>query len=213
MTTMEQATRHQCLIYEGAPSRHLPTLAAVTSEKLQQNYRCLYLHSLPMVARMRSCLAAAGVDVADQTARTSLVFSSELEHMVDGHFDIDGMIQNLEDSIDRALSDGFDGLWGTGDMTWEFGLTQDFSRLVEYEWRLEDLFRKYPNFGCICQYHADTLPLDAVRKGILTHPQLFISDTLTLINPNYLEAELFDHDPDDPALHSALNRLAEQEGD
>jgi hypothetical protein len=183
---MEQAARHQCLIYEGAPSRHLRILAVVMHQKLRQNYRCLYLHSLPMVAGMRSDLAAAGVDVAYETVRTSLVLSSELEHLVNGLFDLDRMIQSLNDSIDRALQEGYEGLWATGDITWEFGSERDFSRLVAYERRLEELFHQRPQIGGICQYHTDTLPHEVVRKGLQTHPQLFISETLTLINPDYL---------------------------
>jgi hypothetical protein len=77
MPSMDPASRHQCLIYEGAPSRHLPAVAAATLDKLQQNYRCLYLNSPPMVAGMRSYLAAAGVDVAHEVGKASLVLSAK----------------------------------------------------------------------------------------------------------------------------------------
>jgi hypothetical protein len=211
---MGQSARHQCLIYEGSPSRHLPTLAIVICEKLQQNYRCLYLHSEPMVAGMRSYLAATGVDVAYETAKTSLVLSSEPEHLIDGRFDVERMIQSLSDSIDRALYDGYEGLWATGDMTWEFGPEQDFTRLREYEWRLEELFRKRPRLGGICQYHSDTLPREAVRKGLLTHPQLFISETLTIINPHYLSPIAFTRDSGEHLdVDSAIESLTRQQGD
>jgi MEDS: MEthanogen/methylotroph, DcmR Sensory domain len=205
---MEQTPRHQCLIYEGSPSRHLATIAAIMRQMLHENYRCLYLNSAPMVAAMRSALAAAGVHVEYETASTSLVLSSHPAHLVHGHFDVDRMIQSLSDSIDRALIDGFEGLWATGDMTWEFGPDKDFSRLAEYEWRLEELFRRHPTFGSICQYHSDSLPREAVRKGLITHPHLFISETLTLLNPHFLEPHAFTHDLDEnAALESVLTRL------
>src|ERR1700744_4828110 len=70
--TMDMLPRHQCLIYEGDPTRHLRALAATLGEKLRRNYRCLYLNSPTMVEGMRSLLAAAGVDVAAATARGSL---------------------------------------------------------------------------------------------------------------------------------------------
>jgi hypothetical protein len=66
---MESIPRHQCLIYDGAPSQLLPELAAVTQKMLLQHYRCLYLNSQPMVAGMRSYLAATGVDVAHETTK------------------------------------------------------------------------------------------------------------------------------------------------
>jgi hypothetical protein len=90
MSWMEPAPRHQCLIYEGAPSRHLPALAAVMLQKLQQDYRCLYLNSLPMVAGMRSYLAAAGVDVAHQVGKASLVLSSDQRHLAGGRLMLNG---------------------------------------------------------------------------------------------------------------------------
>ena len=48
------------------------------------------------------------------------------------------MIATLTDALDQACSDGHDGLWACGDMTWEFGPNRDFSKLLEYEYRLED---------------------------------------------------------------------------
>jgi hypothetical protein len=144
MSWLEPAPRHQCLIYEGAPSRHLPALAAVMLLKLQQNYRCLYLNSLPMVAGMRSYLAAAGVDVAHEVGKASLVLLSDQWHLAGGRFDVERMMHTLEDGLHQALGDGYKGLWATGDMTWEMGPQKDYSKLLEYERRLEKCFREHP---------------------------------------------------------------------
>lgn len=105
--------RHRCLIYEGAPSRHLPALATLARQKLNDNYRCLYLNSPVMVAGIRCYLAAADVDVAREVEKASLVLSSDQKHLVKGCFDVDRMMSTLEDALDRALADGFDGLWAT----------------------------------------------------------------------------------------------------
>ncbi len=51
---MEPLRRHQCLVYEGAPSLHLPAVARVVHGKLKDNYRCLYLNTRAMVAGMQS---------------------------------------------------------------------------------------------------------------------------------------------------------------
>lgn len=203
---METVPRHQCLIYEGAPSRHLLAIAAVMRDKLRQRYRCLYLNSRPMVAGLRSYLAAAGVDVVDEAARGSLLLSSQRDNLVDGFFNIDRMIQTLEDTVDQALQDGFDGLWASGDLTWEFGSDRDFSKLVEYEWRLDELFRRRPALSGICQYHTDTLPREATRQGLVVHSAIFINETLSLINPHYRDSYAPNAVPD-PELDSAIIRL------
>lgn len=207
---MTPIPRHQCLIYDGAPSRHLPMLAAIMRQKLEQGLRCLYLNSIPMVAGMRSYLAAAGVDVAQEARDGSLVLSSGQSHLIDGmRFVPEGMIAGLKIALNQALDDGYAGLWATGDMTWELGPEKDFSKLLEYEWRLEEFFRTHPEISGICQYHAETLPRTAVRTGLYSHPGLFVSHTLSLINPHYRRPEEFPFDSSaDPELEGFLGRLA-----
>jgi hypothetical protein len=183
---MEDDCRHQCLIYEGPPSRKLPMLAAELKRKLNDGYRCLYLNSAPMVAGVRSYLAASGMDVASEVAKARLVLSSEPTTSATG-FDGDNLLFQLEEALDQALNDGYKGLWATGDMTWEFGPKKDFTLLLEYELGLEDVFRRRPELFGICQYHKDTMPAHALRNGLLTHSSVFINETLTRINPHYLK--------------------------
>jgi hypothetical protein len=183
---MEQIPRHQCLIYDGSPSRQLPALAALIRQKLGENYRCVFLNSPPMVAGIRSSLAAAGLDVALEMERGSLVLSSDRDHLVSGRFDPDRMMAMLSDALAQARRDGYQGLWATGDMTWEFGPQSNFVKLFEYECLLEDFFRNHPGLSGVCQYHADTLPHDALRQGLASHPAVFINESLARINPHYL---------------------------
>ena len=101
------------------------------------------------------------------------------------------MMGMLEDFLQKSLVDGYAGLWATGDMTWELGPERDFSNLVEYEWRLEEFLRTHAQIGGICQYRADALPQEALRKGLLTHRGVFISETLSMVNPHYLPQKTF----------------------
>jgi len=143
-----------------------------------------------MVAGIRSYLAAAGVDVAEEVRRGSLVLSSDQGHLVNRSLDVRMMLGMLEEAVRRALSDGYRGLFATGDMTWEFGPERDFKKLLEYEQGLEELFGRYPHLSGVCQYHQDTLPLDAVRAGLYAHRGLFVNETLSRINPHYANADL-----------------------
>ncbi|MBS1802128.1 MAG: MEDS domain-containing protein [Acidobacteria bacterium] len=182
------SSRHQCLIYEGAPSRQIPAVASALSEKLKTNHRCLYLNSRPMIAGMKSHLAANGLDVEQEIASGNLVLSSEQTHLVGNwEFDVPGMLGTLERALRHALNDGYQGLWATGDMTWEFGPSKDLTKLLEYEWRLEEFMRQHPEMSGICQYHADTLPREVLQKGLRTHSHLFVNETLTMVNPHFLD--------------------------
>ena len=189
---MEQPARHQCLIYDGAPSRHLPMLARVMRQKLNQGYRCMFLDSAPMVVGMRSQLAAIGVDVMSDVASGRLVMSSERNYLIGGRrFDVDRMLQALADAVQAALGGGFEGLWASGNIGWELGPERDFSQLLEYEWQLDGFIRDNPGLQGICQYHRDTLPRAAVVDGILSHSSLVVDEARSLINPHACSRKAF----------------------
>lgn len=182
---MNSEIRHQCLIYDGPPSVQLPILSAVIKQKLEEGYRCMYFNSVPMVTGVRCALAARGIDVVNEVNRTRLVLSSEPFTSSDGGFDIDLIIRNLEIALDQALNDGYKGLWASGDMTWELGSEKNFSKLVEYESRLEKVFQQRPEISGICQYHKNTLPNEVLRQSLVTHRGIFINETLSRVNPHY----------------------------
>lgn len=182
---MEAISRHQCLIYEGSPAQTLSAVAEAARQKLNDNYRCVYLNSPTMVAGMKSYLAATGTDVAEEISQGRLVLSSLQSHLTDGRFDMDRMLHMLEDNVQEATSKGYKGFWASGDMTWELGPQPDFRKLAEYEWRLEELFRRTAQLSGICQYHKDTLPRDVLRLGLRCHASLFVNETLSLINSHY----------------------------
>jgi hypothetical protein len=190
---MASPARHQCLIYGGPPSQHLRGLAAQTIQSLNENYRCIHMNSPAMIAGLRSTLAALGLDVAHEMARGSMMMSSGQEHLVNGRFDADSMLKTLEQAIDNALNDGYRGLWASGDMSWEFGPQKDFKGLLEYEWRLEELFKRRAALTGVCQYHADTLPRETMREGLESHAAIFVNETLSMVNPYYVRRPLSTH--------------------
>lgn len=183
---------HQCLVYDGPPTRHLATLARTISDKLARDFRCLCFDTPPMISGLRSYLAAEGVNVASDIAQGRLVLTSERPHLVDGRrFDLARMAGLLSASLDDAMDAGFRGLWCTGDIAWEFGPERDFSSLLEYERQLDAFIEAHPNFGGICQYHRDILPPQAVEAGLLAHPRIYIDQTLSLVNPRFIPRESF----------------------
>jgi hypothetical protein len=177
--------RHQCLIYEGAPSMHIGSIAPTIIDKLKTNNRCLYLNSPPMVAGMRSYLSAAGLDVIKEIEKGALLLSSDQGHLVNETFDVDRMLAMLLNALRQALADGYAALWATGDMTWEFGNERNLTKLLEYECKLEDFMQKNAAIGGVCQYHRDTLPLEVMRVALYTHQAVYINDSLTRLSTYY----------------------------
>jgi hypothetical protein len=190
---MASPARHQCLIYSGSPEQLLPGLAAETLKKLYEHNRCVHLNSPAMLAGLETHLAALGVSMEQECAQGSLVLMPRQDHLVNGRFDADSMLKTLEEAIDGALNDGYRGLWASGDMSWEFGPQKDFKDLLEYEWRLEELFRRRCGLSGICQYNGDTLPREAMREGLESHTSLFVNETLSMVNPYYVQRPLITH--------------------
>lgn len=190
---MASPARHQCLIYSGSPEQQLPALAAETLKKLYEHCRCVHLNSPAMLAGLESHLAALGVNVEQERAQGSLVLMPGQNHLLNGHFNVDSMLKALEEAIDGALNDGYRGLWASGDMSWELGPQKDFKNLLEYEWRLEELFHRRSALSGICQYNGETLPREVMRDGLESHTALFVNETLSMVNPYYVRRPLFTH--------------------
>ena len=185
MGTSTVMPRHQCLIYDGSPERQLPGLASMIVKQLAANKRCLYLNSPALVAELRSALPGAGVDVTREEKRGALILSSDQSHLIDGSFDVALMIGMLKDAVAEAKREGFTGFWASGDMAWEFGHEKNLMKLLEYECQLEDLFLVEPDLGGVCQYHTMTLPSIAIQEALATHRAIYISDTVSRVNPYY----------------------------
>ena len=182
--------RHRCLLYEGSPAVHLQGLASLFRVHLEENRRCLYLNTPQMVRDFSHYLERCGIDVDRETRRSALHLTSDLSHLRSGIFDSGRMLRTLEDSVQQSLEEGFSGLFATGDMTFEFGPQKDFSKLVEYELGLEDLFQKYPMLYGVCQYHRDMLEPDQAVSALQTHRAVYHNDTLPLLNPWYSPAAI-----------------------
>jgi signal transduction histidine kinase len=184
-----EVSRHKCLIYDGHPSEQLPVVVPLLRDGLEHRWRCLYLGDPEMVRMVDSALGADGVDTARETGRGALILSSDRSHLAGGDFDPQGMIDGLRALIDDAVHDGYEGLCATGDMRWELGDDKNFDRLLEYEARLEQVFREMPLRG-ICQYHRDVLPPQAVNDALLTHRSTYLGAALNQDNLFYIPPEL-----------------------
>jgi signal transduction histidine kinase len=187
-------SRHKCLIYDGEPSEQLPVIVPLLMEGLHDNWRCLYLGSPDALKMIDSALASKGVDTPRQTERGALVLSSDRSHLAGGAFDPEAMVEGLCAAIDDAVKDGYGGLCATGDMRWELGADENFDRLVEYEARLEQVFRDRPLRG-ICQYSRAMVPPNAVRDALLTHGAAIVGDALNRDNLFYVPPEVLLGDP------------------
>src|SRR5258708_29581278 len=98
----QDVSRHKCLIYDGDPSEQLPVIVPLVMNGLGENRRCLYVGDPTTVAMVEAALASKGVDIARETGRGALIFSSDRGHLKDG-FDPEAMVAMLVQLIDDAV--------------------------------------------------------------------------------------------------------------
>jgi signal transduction histidine kinase len=188
-TTSPEISRHKCLIYDGHPSQQLPVVLPLLVDGLERNWRCLYLGNPEMVQMVDTALVAQGLDTKREVEKGALLLSSDRSHLAGGRFDPQAMIDGLVRLIDTAVDDGFEGLCATGDMRWELGDDRNFECLLEYEAKLEQVFRERPLRG-ICQYHRDVIPAQAIRDALVTHRSAYIGSVLNSDNLFYIPPEV-----------------------
>ncbi len=199
--------------HRGSPARHLRGLSALIIEKLNSHRRCLFMNTPAMVAGIRSHLAAAGLDVPAAVQKGSLVLSSDQSHLLNGRFDVGRMLQMLKDALRQAFTDGYQGLFATGDMAWELGDETDFSLLLEYERGLDELFRTLPALEGVCQYRKDSVPQEALVDMLYTHRAVFVNEKFSRVNPYYLLPQCQPPSPPKVSVGQVTETLARLNGE
>jgi hypothetical protein len=178
-------SRHKCLIYDGNPLEQLPIVVPFLADALKRSRRAVYLGPPEMIAMVGSGLTLWGVDTTQEIRRDALLLSSNRSYLGGGRFDPAEMVDTIRRLVAKALADGFQGVAASGDMMWELGSEQNFSRLLEYEWRLDELFSELPLEG-LCQYRRGAVPSGSLRHALLTHRSAYIGTALCKVNPFYL---------------------------
>jgi hypothetical protein len=173
------------MIYEGPDQQQFSYIASILAQALASGARCAYLNSPDLVFTFRAYLGHAGIDVDAEIRKGTLILSSERAHLANGRFNASLMLDSLAVMCTQAEADGFQKLFVTGDMTWEFGARQNFTELLAYERGLERLFTQFPILHGICQYHKDTLPTSALRDALCTHQTVYLNQTLFRLNPYF----------------------------
>jgi len=208
---MNSSFRHLCLIHEGSPAVHLGIIAPFLAQGLKDGGRALFHGSPTMAAALRSCLSGGSVNVPQEIQRGSLVLVTDQAHLKNGRFDPMTQLAMIEELYYRTLTEGYTGLWGAGDVAWEFGSNKNLLLLLEYEYGVGKLFDRLPELHGICQYHKDILPLHSVGSALLTHRAVFLDQTQPHDNPFYTPPQpVLSPFPNEEQIHRMLGIIAKR---
>src|SRR5262245_35584795 len=110
---------HICALYE-TEGEQLAVAAEYLADGFRTGGRALYVaDSEAALDRFRAALNKQGINVPNMVKRGALVEATHAEaHLAGGRFDSERMLSLLNESMETALKDGFNGLRTCGDMSW-----------------------------------------------------------------------------------------------
>jgi hypothetical protein len=146
-----QLGQHIVSIAESADTR-LGLVASAFRYALSQECRCIYVGDRIGARALSDHLTRQGCDVSRASARGQFQCLAPNEvYTRGGHFDVERVLDDLCDSIDKARRDGFAGLYAAGDAAWIWQGIPGVDRFLEYEYRV-NLVEDRDSVLLVCLY-------------------------------------------------------------
>lgn len=163
---------HICSIYQSEEQQFSQIIPFFT-EGLMRHQKCVYVIDDNPKEEIISVFTKNGVEIHKYVdAHQCVLFTKEETYLKDGLFRPDAMISLIKETEKSALKEGFEGMRGTGEMTW----MQDQSlndKLIEYEAKLNETIPNSKS-STICQYNENKFSKELLIDVIRMHPYLII---------------------------------------
>jgi PAS domain S-box-containing protein len=168
---------HLCFLYE-TDKHHKVLLTHFIRQGLERGEKVRYIVDNRTEKTILGYLQEDGFEVGPHLQSGQLgVLRSNETYVRRGIFDPDEMINLLRAETIRALTEGYDALRVTGEMSWTLRGLPGSERLIEYEEKLNHFF---DNNRCmaICQYDVRLFPPELLLGVLTTHPVAAIGTKL-----------------------------------
>jgi Nif-specific regulatory protein len=200
---------HLCCIYD-TEEEHRSLVTPFLRHGLEQNQKEIYIVDARTADVVIGYLRDDGITVEPYLEKGQLVIIGVKDaYMKEGVFDPEGMIELLRSETEQALSEGYEALRVTGEMTWALQGLPGSERLIEYEAKLNEFF---PGSKClaICQYDRRRFDSEILLDVLNTHP-IAIIGTEIFDNFYYLPpADFLGTDPSEARFNRRLKNLTER---
>ncbi len=200
---------HACCLYQTEEERRA-VLTPFLRQGLERGEKVLYIVDTHTAEDILSHLRDDGLDVEPYLAHGQLsIVSRDETYVQEGFFDPDRMMALLRAETEQALVDGYQALRVTGEMSWALRRLPGSERLIEYETRVNEVFRGGSCLA-ICQYDRRAFSAALLLDVLCTHP-IVIVGTEVYDNFYYLSpSNLLGHEPADARLRNWVEQLAER---
>ena len=180
---------HVCSIYSDKEEQ-LSQVEAFIEFGLRKNQKVLYIYDERTKKEIIERLKKANIDIQKLIESGQFKFSTKREsYLKNEKFDPQRMFKLISKAEKKALSEGYSGLRGIGEMTWFFGKNPRVEKLMEYESKLSDFIHERKT-TILCQYNEKKFSGENLVDVIHTHPKVAIGNSL-IENHYYMPAEVF----------------------
>jgi hypothetical protein len=181
--------RHVCAFFNSDDEQYRVLLPFI-KEGLECGDKAIHVVNANQHRDHLERLAAAGIDVpaAQQSGQFELRPTTET-YLLDGRFDPDRMLEAFEQLADGNAKEGFRLSRIVCHMDWAVEGGSHFDNLVEFESRVNDVWRRHDD-AVICTYNLAKFGGETVIDMLRTHPVIIIGGILQQ-NPFFVPPEEF----------------------
>jgi signal transduction histidine kinase len=160
---------HLCSVYE-TQAEQFSIAVPFMKIGLERNEKCVYIADSDVLPSVRDAMHAGGINVDEAVRSGALTLTTkEQTYLRRGCFDPDWMFTFWEEAAEKAKTEGFTALRGTGETEWVLRGGPGLERWTEYESRLTDMLAD-ANCLALCQYNWRLFPPELILDLIRTHP-------------------------------------------
>ena len=175
--------RHLACFYD-SPEHQLRVAATFVRVGLESGSRCLYFFDANTRSAVETALRAAGIDVDARIEAGDLLIREGSDAYRAAEFDPSRLITLLEEACHDSVTDGYDGLWIAGEVSWCFHTDLDYDHVVDFEAEFDAVCPDM-SVTSLCQYDLTQFNEESIAKALWTHERFVYRDTVCE-NPFYI---------------------------
>ncbi|MEM4201601.1 MAG: MEDS domain-containing protein, partial [Candidatus Hadarchaeum sp.] len=180
---------HICCIYRNKKERDA-ALVSFFSAGLKNNEKCLLVMDECTEEEVVRAFESAGVEVKKYLKKRQLeLLKVDEAYLKDGYFDPDRTLEIIRQTVEAAVSQGYQGLRGAAEASWSLRKVPGSERQMEYEAKINK-FLPQGRVSVMCLYNERKFPPETLLDVIYTHPKVILRGSIC-DNPNFIRPSDF----------------------
>lgn len=162
---------HFCCAFD-SPAQQEELVIDFVRAGVERGDRVCYFAHTSEPQQVLDLLKAAGINVDQLLDRAQLIVSTaEGSYLVELPFSPERMLESINQTVDDALADGYNGVHFLGEMEWAANGVPGAERLEEWERLIEDFYATRPA-AWLCQFNRHAFEARRLARLIELHPKV-----------------------------------------